>query len=125
MEQTSLIYLQASLTIDIVALLHFTSSHFVCRTFQIPFIRGAAFADNLEFLREILKTLHKCARCTHCRARTPTLATPYFGDVQAVIREARSPSCSRQQKDCSQSVESLGSAPVSAFLRLSCIFTAL
>ncbi|CAL5218398.1 g73 [Coccomyxa viridis] len=31
----------------------------LCTTFQIPFIRGAAFADNLEFLREILKTLQK------------------------------------------------------------------
>ena len=35
------------------------SSWPLCRIFQVSFSRAAAFADNLEFLLDILKTLHK------------------------------------------------------------------
>ena len=58
----------ASLSAGALVSLHSMNATSVCRTFQIPFVRGAAFADNLEFLQEILKTLHKYALCVRCRA---------------------------------------------------------
>ena len=83
---------------DVLQVLHPWSAVCLCRTFQIPFVRRAAFADNLEFLREILKTLHKYAP-VHPLLCPATCSSSFSLEIrQAVMQAAQGPACSRKQR---------------------------